>query len=141
LETIASSQQRLFLVSFVAFEVESVSQELVAAISRGVLISILLERPKSQGGNVDVDSLSAMRRSAPGAQLYIWADAVLAGGSMHAKCAVADEGIAFITSANLTRAALERNIELGILIRGGDVPRDLHRHLEGLVATKKLSPA
>jgi phosphatidylserine/phosphatidylglycerophosphate/cardiolipin synthase-like enzyme len=66
---------------------------------------------------------------------------MLAGGTMHAKCAVADGSLAFVTSANLTRAALERNIELGLLIRGGDVPKDLHRHLDNLVATQKLAPS
>ena len=34
---------------------------------------------------------------------------------MHAKAAVADSRVAFLTSANLTEAALERNMELGVL--------------------------
>jgi phosphatidylserine/phosphatidylglycerophosphate/cardiolipin synthase-like enzyme len=37
---------------------------------------------------------------------------------MHAKAAVADSSTAFLTSANLTEAALERNMELGVLIHG-----------------------
>jgi phosphatidylserine/phosphatidylglycerophosphate/cardiolipin synthase-like enzyme len=39
------------------------------------------------------------------------------GGVLHAKVVVADDEVAFITSANLTKAALDRNIELGVLIR------------------------
>jgi hypothetical protein len=38
------------------------------------------------------------------------------GGVLHAKAVVADDEVAFITSANLTEAALDRNIELGALI-------------------------
>ena len=38
-------------------------------------------------------------------------------GVLHAKAVVADDGAVFLTSANLTEAALDRNIELGILIR------------------------
>jgi len=38
------------------------------------------------------------------------------GGVLHAKAVVADDEAVFITSANLTEAAFERNIELGILI-------------------------
>lgn len=38
-------------------------------------------------------------------------------GVLHAKAVVADDETVFVTSANLTEAALERNIELGVLIR------------------------
>jgi phosphatidylserine/phosphatidylglycerophosphate/cardiolipin synthase-like enzyme len=38
------------------------------------------------------------------------------GGVLHAKAVVADDEAVFITSANLTEAALDRNIELGVLI-------------------------
>ena len=40
-----------------------------------------------------------------------------AGGVLHAKAVVADDEAVFVTSANLTEAALDRNIELGVLIR------------------------
>jgi len=39
------------------------------------------------------------------------------GGVLHAKAVVADDEAVFITSANLTEAAFDRNIELGVLIR------------------------
>jgi len=39
------------------------------------------------------------------------------GGVLHAKAVLADDEAVFITSANLTEAALDRNIELGVLIR------------------------
>jgi phosphatidylserine/phosphatidylglycerophosphate/cardiolipin synthase-like enzyme len=39
------------------------------------------------------------------------------GRVLHAKAVVTDEEAVFITSANLTEAALDRNIELGVLIR------------------------
>src|SRR5438128_554854 len=39
------------------------------------------------------------------------------GAVLHAKAIVADEEVAFVTSANLTEAAFDRNIELGILSR------------------------
>lgn len=38
-------------------------------------------------------------------------------GVLHAKAVVADEEAVFITSANLTEAALDRNIEMGLLVR------------------------
>ena len=39
------------------------------------------------------------------------------GGVLHAKAVVADEESVFITSANLTEAAQDRNIELGLVVR------------------------
>ena len=38
-------------------------------------------------------------------------------GVLHAKAVVVDNETAFITSANLTEAALDRNVELGVLLR------------------------
>ena len=38
-------------------------------------------------------------------------------GVLHAKAVVADDETVFITSANLTEAALDRNFELGLLVR------------------------
>ena len=101
---------------------------------------MLLEASRNQGGNVDVDSIGMFRGRVPGAHLYTWdrkrVRAVEQAGTVHAKCVVADERIAFITSANLTSAALERNMEIGILVRGGALPGRLYRHLRALVTTR-----
>jgi phosphatidylserine/phosphatidylglycerophosphate/cardiolipin synthase-like enzyme len=37
-------------------------------------------------------------------------------GVLHAKAVVTDDEVVFVTSASLTEAALDRNIELGVLI-------------------------
>ena len=49
------------------------------------------------------------------------------------KAAIADEHAALVTSANLTGAALDENMELGLLVRGGAVPRRLSRHFMTLI--------
>ncbi|MCB0110905.1 MAG: hypothetical protein KDE53_33525, partial [Caldilineaceae bacterium] len=46
-------------------------------------------------------------------------------GALHAKCAVADSQLLFLSSANLTEHALSLNMELGVLIRGGLLPRNV----------------
>lgn len=53
-------------------------------------------------------------------------------GLVHVKAAVADSRIAFLSSANLTEAALERNMELGILLRGGHLPAAIDRLIDAL---------
>jgi len=57
---------------------------------------------------------------------------------MHAKAAVADSRIAFLTSANLTEAAFERNMELGALIRGGTLLASIDRLIDALVESGEL---
>jgi phosphatidylserine/phosphatidylglycerophosphate/cardiolipin synthase-like enzyme len=57
---------------------------------------------------------------------------------MHVKAAVADSRVAFLTSANLTEAALERNMELGVLIRGGTLPASINRLIDALLESGEL---
>ena len=46
----------------------------------------------------------------------------------------------FITSANLTGHAMEKNMEAGVLISGGHIPRLLDDHLRSLVDTRLVTP-
>lgn len=62
-----------------------------------------------------------------------------AGACLHAKTAVADGELAFVTSANLTGHALDQNLEVGVLIRGGSAPRRLMQHFHALIARGTLT--
>ena len=138
---IDEARGRLFLVSFVAYHVGGVIDALRRALERGVEVGILLEQSKEHGGNVTVDSIAMLRSHLPCVQLYEWDKATAAASptaSVHAKCAVADGAVAFVTSANLSDAAMERNMELGVFLRGGQVPGLLDRHLAALVTTRQL---
>lgn len=145
-EVIEAAKRRLFLVSFVAYKVDSIIRALRGAIGRQVQINLLLESSDKHGGRVTYDSVKAMKNILPSIEVYVWSSdmKVLPGqlsGAVHAKCAVADGELAFITSANLTSAAMERNMELGVLVRGGELPFELHRHLEALIYTKVIERA
>ncbi len=54
-------------------------------------------------------------------------------GVLHAKAVVADEEIALVTSANLTEAAFDRNIEAGVLSRDRALAASLARHFRVLI--------
>lgn len=144
LEVIDSAKTGLFLVSYVFYKTPRVIDALNSAIGRGVQVRILLELSSEHGGAIKGDSAGEMRKRVPGAAIYVWSPASrnrkgeAAAAAVHAKCAVADGCVAFITSANLTSAALERNMELGLLVRGGDVPKRLHAHLDALVTTEVI---
>lgn len=53
--------------------------------------------------------------------------------SLHAKCVVVDEVQAFVSSANFTSAAHERNLEVGVLVRDGHFAKNLADQWLGLV--------
>jgi phosphatidylserine/phosphatidylglycerophosphate/cardiolipin synthase-like enzyme len=55
-----------------------------------------------------------------------------AGGVLHAKAVVADEEAVFVTSANLTEAAFDRNIEMGLLVRDRALASRVLSHFRGL---------
>jgi len=140
LDLIHRAQSDLFLVSFVAYDVSSVVDALNAAAARGIEVRILLETSASQGGSLSVDPVATMRRCVPSAALYVWTDrpAPFTEGRVHAKVAVADGLTAFLTSANLTGHALEKNMEAGVVINGGHVPTGLRAHLLALIETKVI---
>ena len=141
LQVINAAEQTLFITSFVAYDVSTIVKALNAANDRGVNIAMLLESSQDHGGSINIDVIGKMRGLVPGAQLYAWRDKTgdFADGRVHAKVAVADKTSCFITSANLTGYAMEKNMEAGVLISGGRIPRLLDDHLRSLVDTKLVS--
>ena len=60
-------------------------------------------------------------------------------GKVHAKLVIAGRNKAFLTSANLTGHALNKNIEAGLLLTGGVIPNQIFSHMIVLIDTKVLS--
>lgn len=54
-------------------------------------------------------------------------------GVLHAKAVVIDQEVTFITSANLTEAALDRNVELGVLLRDRAFALTVSSYFQGLI--------
>jgi phosphatidylserine/phosphatidylglycerophosphate/cardiolipin synthase-like enzyme len=63
-----------------------------------------------------------------------------AEGVLHAKAVVVDEEVAFVTSANLTEAAFDRNIEVGVLSRDRALAASLARHFRVLIEQARVLP-
>lgn len=138
---ISSAQSELFIVSFVAHERPSILKALKKATDNGVQVNVVLESSVDSGGTLENDQFKGLKAALPDAIFYHWTvrDEEFAGGKVHAKIVVSDQKFAFLTSANLTGHAMERNIEAGALFRGGDTPRDITRHLNGLIDMKILT--
>ena len=141
LQVINAARATLFITSFVAYDISSIVKALNEASARGVLISMLLELSQEHGGSISIDAIGKMKVLVPSARLYAWQDKAeeFSDGRVHAKVAVADGNICFITSANLTGFAMERNMEAGVLISGDNIPRLLEQHLRSLVDTRIIS--
>ena len=54
-------------------------------------------------------------------------------GILHVKCAVADGRWLFLSSANLTEYAFTINMELGVLVTGGNLPAQVQEHFDRLI--------
>lgn len=61
-------------------------------------------------------------------------------GVLHAKALVVDDEVAFLTSANLTEAALDRNIEMGVLLRDRAFAQTVVQHFRALIERQLLLP-
>jgi phosphatidylserine/phosphatidylglycerophosphate/cardiolipin synthase-like enzyme len=140
LDLIKGAKRDIFIVSYVAHKYPSIVDALNLACQNGVTVRFLLEASLADGGSLDVDPVATMRTAVKSAQLYTWVDksAPFTEGRVHAKIAIADGQTALLTSANLTGNAMIKNMEAGVLIRGGQVPSNLKAHLQALIDTNIL---
>ena len=138
LEVIGDARTHLLLLSFAAYRVQAVIDALAAAGTRGVTTDLVLETVEDSAGRLSHDTAASLD-AVPGVRVWHWPASERPGldaghAALHAKAAVADDGLAFVTSANLTGHALEENIELGLLVRGGSGPARIREHVEALMA-------
>ena len=113
---------------------------LVRAAKRGVRLTVIVETPNKIEGEGEYDTIKALGQEvAACSTVYFWPkenrplgdkDKV---GILHVKCAVADGEWMFLSSANLPQQAFTFNMELGMLVRGGAMPKRVERQFEQLI--------
>jgi phosphatidylserine/phosphatidylglycerophosphate/cardiolipin synthase-like enzyme len=142
-DVIRSAAERLVIVSFAAYKVALVVNELAAAADRGVDVRLILETSEASGGRLEVDAANAFTSLGAAVSFWVWPTdqrPVLPAGTaaLHAKAAIADSHTALVTSANLTGHGMNEHMELGLIVRGGSVPRRLAAHFIQLMADRVL---
>jgi len=133
-QLIDQATQRVTLVSYAAYRMASVISALDAAVARGVNVNLILESAENLEGGGGAHAYAKYRtyqwppdrREPPDAKL-------------HAKAVIIDNRDVLLTSANMTNAAYDKNIELGVLCRGGGVARQVQAHFDALIARGVLT--
>ena len=135
-QLIDHATKRVTIVSFAAYKMASVIAALDSAVARGVAVSLILESPEKLDGGGGAHAYAKYptyhwpvdRREPPDAKF-------------HAKAVIVDSRHVLLTSANMTNAAYDKNIELGVLCRGGRVAAQIQHHFDALIARGVLQPA
>jgi phosphatidylserine/phosphatidylglycerophosphate/cardiolipin synthase-like enzyme len=144
LQLIRGSRVRLVIVSFVVTRIDAIAAAVVDAASRGVDVTLILES-ETEGGRAGFEGAGRLATEiARHARLYTWPaerrprDRRGGLAALHAKVAVADGSVLVVSSANLTESAMERNMELGLLVGGGGLPMRVQTHFDCLIERGEL---
>jgi cardiolipin synthase len=143
-DKINAARHEILLVTFAAYRMSRLTKALVSAVRRGVRLRMVLEFKKESSGQLTFDAVNAfpgyLKRNA---EIYYWPlesrERSKKGrpGKLHAKIAVIDDE-AIISSANLTDDAFTRNMELGAMITGHNIPERLKEYCSNLIVGNKL---
>lgn len=153
-ELLTSAKRSLWVSTFVYFDGARVFADLARHMDAtpGLKVTLLLNVQRGRRDTTAQDSLARRFASRfwesdwPGsARPSVYYDPRSLepdgpAGVLHAKAVVADGEAVLVTSANLTDAALTRNIELGILARHRALAESVSRHFQGLIDNGFLAP-
>jgi phosphatidylserine/phosphatidylglycerophosphate/cardiolipin synthase-like enzyme len=146
IELINSSTQRVIIVSFAVYRTGSVMTALEKAFKRNVKIDIIIESADASEGKITYDTIAALGLEMKSkANIFIWPyskrETTPNGkyGALHAKVAVGDQNCLYISSANLTDYAMNLNMEMGVLVTGGNLPVQVQKHFDELISRGVLT--
>ena len=153
-ELIGSAERSVWVSTYAFFEGPRAFENLACRMDQvpGLRATLLLNLQRKRGDTTSADQL--VRRFAdkfwsvewPGAsrpRIYFDPRALEVDGPrgvLHAKAVVADDEAVLVTSANLTEAAFDRNIELGLLVRNKSLALSIANHFQVLIAREILRP-
>jgi phosphatidylserine/phosphatidylglycerophosphate/cardiolipin synthase-like enzyme len=140
-DLVGEARHELLLMTYSARSHQPLTDVLRAAIGRGVAVSVVVETLQGAGSALSGDEPYHAFTGINGIELWHWPTTrrTEPGAKMHAKLAVADRHILLITSANLTQSGVSKNIEAGLLIRGGTTPVRAAEHVDSLRARGDLT--
>lgn len=140
-DVVNEASGELLLMTYSAKPHQALRTALFAAVARGVDIVVVVETLQGAGSALSGAEPAAAFASLPGLELWKWPLDRRAepGSKMHAKLAVADRRTLLVSSANLTQSGVVKNIESGVLVRGGMAPARAAEHIAELRSAQVLT--
>jgi phosphatidylserine/phosphatidylglycerophosphate/cardiolipin synthase-like enzyme len=151
-ELLGSAERSVWASTYAFFDGPSAFEVLAKRMDAkpGLQVTLLLNVQRKRGDTTVTDQL--VRRFADRFWKHEWPgsarpmvfydprslEPVGPGGVLHAKAVVVDDESVFITSANLTEAALDSNIELGLLVRDRALAASVSTHFRALIDQRLL---
>lgn len=99
------------------------------AIARGVAVTVLVDAKIRDGGTAQM-----LQTRLAGARFWTYRPEPGVYAVQHSKVVLVDSRSAFVTSANLSVAAEERNLEAGVIIRDAGFASSMRQRFDGLRA-------
>ncbi|WP_394554602.1 DISARM system phospholipase D-like protein DrmC [Agromyces sp. MMS24-JH15] len=131
---IDEATEDVFASTYSASPTSAYLKSLWRSVARGVKTTLLID-PKLNGGK----TAAWMQAHLVGAR-FLGFKPGPDGGIQHSKVVIVDSRVAFITSANLSEAAHERNLETGVIIRDPAFASGLRQRFGALYAEGHLYP-
>lgn len=145
LQVLDAAKNRITLVSFAVYRIPNIGKALVRAAKRGVRLTVIVETPDKIEGAGEYSTIKALGQEvAACSAVYFWPKENRPlgdnhkAGIMHVKCAVADGEWLYLSSANLTQQAFTINMEMGMLVRGGTIPKRVEQQFDRLIQNGQL---
>jgi len=145
-ELLGSAQRSVCLSTYVYFDGPKAFDVLARRMDavQELQVTLLLNIQRKRGDTTAADTL--VRKFAERFWTHEWpgvsrpqvfydprAIGTEASGVLHAKAAVVDDETVYVTSANLTEAAFDRNIELGLVVRDRVLAASVSAHFHLLI--------
>jgi cardiolipin synthase len=140
LEVLRAAERRVVVVSYSAYHDARKGSLGVDAlrdvIRRGIELHLVLESAGTRVKGNPLDYIPVDVRRA--ATVWHWPETKRGShpdgrtGAQHAKFVLADDRDLLVSSANLSPDAMEVNLEVGLRVTGGDVPRTMAAHVDSL---------
>lgn len=146
IELINSAKNNLLIVTYAVYKVDKLLKAIEESLNKGVKIQFVFEDHKKNNNESINDIIErfgdVIKRKA---EFFVWDKEKRTKdysnnttGILHVKCAVADNNMLFLSSANLTDSAMNLNMELGVLITGGEQPQNISKHFKELIKNNIL---
>lgn len=104
------------------------------AVARSVKVTVLLDAKIQEGATAEM-----LKNKLKGAKFYKYVPKSGSYGVQHSKVIIVDSKLALVTSANLSKAGAEKNLEAGVLVRNPRFASQLRSRFRQLAISGALT--